>query len=288
MNIVLVHGILGFRKRFGVTYFNHVKDHLLGSDPTLKILVPQLSATGSIYTNGEELRTAILAAFARPLGADNALDPAGKTHIIGHSQGGLDSRYMLSPDKPNTSPQNDVSGKIASLTTIGSPHRGSEVADLLMGRPLDEGGVLAWFEKLLRMQGLAAKAVRELLTAVGLDNQALTDLGTQAMAEFNQKYRNSPGVRYFCLAGTGRSGGEETCHVLHPFYRYLKRHTGQPNDGLVTKTSAEGLPNSEILPAWPADHADEIGHDLDGGLDARPAFDYLSAYDAILKRLRAV
>lgn len=287
MNIVLVHGILGFRKRFGVTYFNNVKEHLLGSDSTLKIFVPQLSAIGNIYTNGEELRAAILEAFMRPVGADNVLDQAAKTHIIAHSQGGLDSRYMLSPDNPNTKPQNDLSCKIASLTTIGSPHRGSEVADLLMGRPFDEGAVLGWLEKLFGVHGLAEDVVRELFTALDLDNQALTDLGTRSMAEFNQKYRDNPRVRYFCVAGTGRTQCKETCQLLHPFYCYLKKHTGQPNDGLVTKVSAEGLPKPEIWPAWPADHADEIGHDLDKGVDATPAYHYLATYDAIVERLRA-
>lgn len=293
MNIVLVHGILGFRNRFGVNYFNHVQEHLLGSDSTLKILVPQLSAAGSIYTNGEELRAAILEAFAKPVGADNALDPAARTHIIGHSQGGLDSRYLLSPDNPNTKPRDDLSGKIASLITIGSPHQGSEVADLLMGRPLDESAALRWLHELFGVHGLAERVVRELLGVLGLDSQALTDLSTEAMAEFNRKYRDNPGVRYFCVAGTGYTQGKETCQLLHPFYGYLKDHTGQPNDGLVTKVSAEGPPpvegllQPEILPAWPVDHIGEVGHDLDKGLDAMPAFPYLAAYNAIVQRLRA-
>ena len=116
MNIVLVHGILGFRERFGVEYFNGVKEHL--QRPGRKILAPQLDPTGPIRERGEQLRGLIWKAFG-----DGTLDPAARTHIIGHSQGGLDSRFMLSPKNPNTTPANDLAGKVASLTTIGSPPR---------------------------------------------------------------------------------------------------------------------------------------------------------------------
>jgi len=52
------------------------------------------------------------------------LDPAQKTHIIAHSMGGLDSRYLLSPDNPTPNRM-----PIRSLTTIGTPHFGSPIAD---------------------------------------------------------------------------------------------------------------------------------------------------------------
>jgi triacylglycerol lipase len=121
MNIVLVHGTLGFREKFGVEYFNGIKERL--SKFTPNILVPQLDPTGTIRTCGDQLREAILGAFA-----SGAVEPGAKTHILGHSQGGLNARFMLSPKNPKSE---DLSGKITSLTTISSPHLGSPIADLL-------------------------------------------------------------------------------------------------------------------------------------------------------------
>lgn len=58
---------------------------------------------------------------------------------------------------------------------------------------------------------------------------------------------------------------------------------GEDNDGLVTLSSAIWGTGPEL---WPADHLDEIGHDLDQGLEARPThFDYMAKYEAIIDRL---
>lgn len=44
-----------------------------------------------------------------------------KVHIIAHSMGGLDSRHMIV--------KRDMAPQVASLTTIGTPHRGTSLAD---------------------------------------------------------------------------------------------------------------------------------------------------------------
>lgn len=264
MNIVLVYGILGFREKFGLEYFNGVKEHLQKAGHT--VLVPQLDSTGPIRERGEQLRGLISQAFN-----DGALDPAAKAHIIGHSQGGLDSRFMLSPGNPNTTPANDLSGRIASLSTVGSPHKGSPIADLLAGKDL--GGPLGT---------LARDAVRDLLKMFDVSPDALLDLETGRMKEFNEKYPDNPDVRYFSVAGKGRAGTSPTAVTLLEFHRHIKAVTGEENDGLVAVSSAERWGAS--WPAWPADHADEIGHDLNHPPDFGPlaGFDYLGAYDAIV------
>ena len=55
---------------------------------------------------------------------------ASKVHIIAHSMGGLDSRRMIV--------DLGMADKVASLTTIGTPHRGTILADHV----LKHGGVL--------------------------------------------------------------------------------------------------------------------------------------------------
>lgn len=276
MNIILVHGILGFREKFGVDYFNNVKEHLL-ERPGSNILVPQLDATGDIRKCGEQLRGLILAAFA-----EGTLDPAAKTHIIGHSQGGLNARFMLSPKNPNTNAGNDLSSKITSLATIGSPHQGSPVADLLAGKPLD--GKFKSLESILHHLDLGQDIVRALLERLGINPNALLDLTTERMWEFNLDYPDNREVQYFSVAGQGRAGTPQTCLFLLEFHHYIKSVTGEENDGLVTISSAQRWGAS--WPAWPADHADEIGHDLNNlELKPVPGFDYLAAYDAIVDRV---
>jgi triacylglycerol lipase len=198
---VLVHGVLGFREKFGVEYFNGIKERL--SKFTANVLVPQLDAAGTIRSCGEQLREAILAAFA-----SGALEPGAKTHIIGHSQGGLNARSMLSPKNPNSK---DLSGKIASLTTISSPHQGTPIADLLSLKPVDHE--LKTLELLIHHPALGQEVVREMLARLGISFSALTDVGPAAMRKFNQDYPDDPNIRYFSLAGAGRAQFPQTSLV---------------------------------------------------------------------------
>src|SRR5271154_6467497 len=94
MNIALVHGILGFREKFGIEYFRGVAEHLTAKGH--KVIPPILDPTRGIEDRGGQLRDQIDAALA-----NGVLDPGQKTHIFAHSMGGLDSRWILSPANPN-------------------------------------------------------------------------------------------------------------------------------------------------------------------------------------------
>src|SRR5262249_35428507 len=89
MNIVLVHGILGFRQKFGVEYFRGVAEHFRAQG--FAVLVPELDPTRGIEFRGNQLCDQINNGFNSGL-----LDRTQKTHIVAHSMGGLDSRYLLS------------------------------------------------------------------------------------------------------------------------------------------------------------------------------------------------
>jgi triacylglycerol lipase len=274
LNIVLAHGILGFKERFGIEYFNGVAEHL--REIPAKVFVPVVSPTGGIAQRGEELRRQIITAFN-----DGTLDPNQKAHIIGHSMGGLDSRYLLSPANKKTT-ENDVAARITSLTSIASPHRGSPIADLLALEPAEEMGVLDHLQEIIKHLSVLEEGVEEILYHFGISLKGLEDLTTESMQKFNQRYPDNPGIRYFSVAGTGRPGTVPTALVLLPFYKYIQSHTGQPSDGLVHVLSAQWGdfdPNT-----WPCDHADEIGHDLDHPLEAS-RFNYLERYDEIVKRV---
>jgi triacylglycerol lipase len=53
-----------------------------------------------------------------------AISGASKVNVIGHSHGGIYTRYAIT--------NLGMAGKVASLTTIASPHRGSVIADMIM------------------------------------------------------------------------------------------------------------------------------------------------------------
>src|ERR1700746_2810343 len=52
MNLVLVHGILGFRQKFGVEYFRGVAEHFRAQG--FAVLVPELDSTRGIEFRGNQ------------------------------------------------------------------------------------------------------------------------------------------------------------------------------------------------------------------------------------------
>ncbi len=117
--VVFVHGFAGFGElRFGparASYFRGVQDHLArrGIRCAFAALPPVASSTA----RGLELRR-----FVEELGDV-------EVHLVAHSMGGLDARWMLA---------NGNLTSVRSLVTIATPHRGTPLADLgsaVLGRP---------------------------------------------------------------------------------------------------------------------------------------------------------
>jgi triacylglycerol lipase len=265
MNIVLAHGIFGFRTLVGIHYFNGVKSALesvLEGTP-VRVLVTGVPPAGRIELRGAQLRQEIHQALDTGL-----LDAREKVHIIAHSMGGLDARFALSPAN-----KNNLAARVASLSTISTPHRGSLIANVLTANNL--------------LDRLTIPAVREVTRSLDLSTQGLQDLTTRALETFNEEFPDHPDVRYFSYAGKGRDGSKRTCTLLLAAYGLISLKTKQENDGLVTVDSATW--GEELVETWPADHADEIGHDLDRGPLATPgSFDHLQAYRRIVERLRGL
>jgi triacylglycerol lipase len=276
MNLVLAHGYLGFREFLGIEYFHGVKQ-LLEASFDVRVLVTKVDPDQGIETRGEQLRRQILVALGElsPNADDErrivkSLDPARQTHILGHSMGGLDSRFILSPAHPN-----NIASFIASLTTISTPHRGSPIADWFAAKLLRKGfSLLDWWME---------RKLRPALTKLGISLNGLQDLTTKHAASFNDKYVDHPQVRYFSVAGAGRTSGRATAKVLYPGYEYMKKKLQAENDGLVTVASATWGEFDAHL--WPAHHLDEIGHDLDHpGKPGR--FDHLTRFRELVARLQ--
>lgn len=118
--IVLAHGASGFRELFGVVdYFFSIPSELRYGGA--RVYVTQVSQFGSSEQRGEQL--------LRQIEVIVASSGARKVNLIGHSQGGLDARYVMAV-RPDL---------VASVTTIATPHRGADLADFLAAN-LTPGG----------------------------------------------------------------------------------------------------------------------------------------------------
>lgn len=217
--VVLAHGIMGF-DQLGV---GPVKNHYFrGVEPRLTKLGARVYAfrvrpTASVHARAEELARAV-----RELDAD-------KVNIIAHSMGGLDARYLAS--------KLGMAAKVASITTIGTPHRGTPLADL---------GTGLW--------GIAPTA-KMLLEKMGVDVNGFFDLTTSRMAEFNRAVPDARGVFYG--SWVARAPGSITVMnpLLLPTWKLIRAKAGD-NDGLVPLDSQQW---GEVFGAIDADHWAQIG-----------------------------
>lgn len=277
MNIILAHGLLGFDTLpvIRINYFNGIREHL-ESQFQARVLVPRVHPVRGIDARGDELKREILKALSQPE-ASPFFDPDQKVHILAHSMGGLDGRYLLSPANPG-----NIADRVCSLTTIGTPHRGSPLADLVESFVDGESAI----PLLGTVEGFFRDIVDKFHWVDGLH-----DMTAEPIRKFNDTYIDNPRLHYFCVAGKGRDGDHESSKTSKPLleaYRYIKKTTNEANDGLVPVSSALPVGWEAITPPWPADHFDEIGHDLDKGIDGKPThFNYLGKYEEIVERLRS-
>ena len=211
------------------------------------VLRTTVPATGSVKS-----RAAALAPQIDTLLADTG---ATQVHIIAHSMGGLDARYLIS--------SMGYASKVASLTTISTPHRGTPLADIALG--LQEGDQAAAFDALVALAELAG-----LVDADELD-QALIDLSEANADAFAAANPDAAGVIYQSYAGLSTPGGFEltdtsaACGAVAPdTLRGLLlipalAVTGtdlRPNDGVVPVDSATYTGFQGCIAA---DHLDQVG-----------------------------
>jgi triacylglycerol lipase len=229
--IVLVHGLFGFDEikptgTLGLAYFRNIAKFLSEAgycvpDP------PRLRPAGTVVNRARDLKDYL---------DDREETRHAKAHLIAHSMGGLDARCLIS--------ELDMAGRIASLTTIGTPHEGSPLADwiALASRPLDP-----LLGSLVRLLGFDP----DRLGGIG-------DLTIQARADYNARVPDHPGVRYYTVAG--RYAPERILgYPLGPLgltCDLIQRQEGD-NDGLVSVASALFQSRREAwtpLGTWDANH----------------------------------
>ncbi|WP_144778941.1 lipase family alpha/beta hydrolase [Marinobacter maritimus] len=186
--VVLVHGMFGFDSIIGVDYWYGIAEDLRknGAD----VYTTQVPALDSTIARGEALLPQIEAIAA----------VHGKVNLIGHSHGGPTARYV-STIRPDL---------VASVTSVGSPHTGSPVADLIYNSP---------GEGLAVTLGNALGGLIDALSGGGYNQDvrsSLQSLTSQGSAEFNnfapagmpasacgEGAYSANGIRFYSWGGTG-------------------------------------------------------------------------------------
>ena len=235
--VVLLHGLLGFDElAIGparLAYFRGLTERIraVGVD----VHRPRVARTASVALRAEQLVRRLDQLSVK------------RVNLIAHSMGGLDARYAMA--------KLGLSGRVASLVTIGTPHRGTPLADLgsqVIGETL---------------------GLRRALTALGLDVEAFYDLTTARMAAFNERVSDVRGVWYGSVVA---HAGRGSLHpLLWPAHRILSRRVG-PNDGLVPLASQAW---GEVVAEIEADHWAQIGWSRH--------FDAAELFEELLRELRA-
>ena len=272
--IVLVHGLLGFDSLLGIyDYFYGLPSELRSGGA--KVYIANVSSSNYTEVRGEQL--------IRYLDQLRATYGHTKFNLIGHSHGGPTARYVASV-RPDL---------VASMTSVGSPHTGSKVADGLRtaaapGSALET--ILAGFVNALSVFIEFLSGDDDPQNALG----ALASLNSAGSATFNSRHpQGKPttscgqgasvvnNVRYYSMGGTS---------VLTNVFDASDAMLGagalffgfEQNDGLVGKCSSHWGVVLRDDYGW--NHLDEVNQIL--GLRGLFASSPASVYRAQANRLK--
>ena len=224
---IFVHGIIAHDRPGINKYWGRIPEAL--RETGAKVYFGNTDAWGDIKSNAKILKTSI----------DKVLDEtkSEKINIIAHSKGGLDSRYFIW--------KYNYGSKVASLTTISTPHHGAELSDLI-------------YRQRIFHSRIAKKALKFFGKLYGDKNPALFKLNyqltTKYMKIFNAQILPDDRVYYQSIYSTMKNAFDDLLFLNT--YRYIKKITGD-NDGFVSESSAKwgnnitkiegGISHAEIL-----------------------------------------
>ncbi|MGE6994619.1 triacylglycerol lipase [Pseudomonas sp. NPDC047961] len=271
--IVLAHGMLGFDSLLGIDYWYGIPQALRRDGA--QVYVTEVSQLNTSELRGEELLQQveeIVAISGKP-----------KVNLVGHSHGGPTVRYVAAV-RPDL---------VASVTSVGAPHKGSDVADLLRKIPEGSGGE-AILAGLINGMGalihfLSGSPSTEPQNSLG----SLESLNSEGAARFNAKYPQGVptsacgegaykvnGVRYYSWSGT--SPLTNPLDVSDAMLGAGSLAFDEANDGLVGRCSSHlGM---VIRDNYRMNHLDEVNQVL--GLTSLFETDPVTIYRQHANRLK--
>ncbi len=235
--VLLMHGLGALAQPWRKSQLHPIAEHL--RQYGIRAYAPNVAPYAPIAQRAERWRRLLLAVLHETR--------APKVHLIAHSMGGLDARYLIS--------RLDGYQHVASLTTIATPHRGTSLAQLVLERP---AFMRRWMEHLARHLShlFLPDEPAALLEAVAqLTPAYVTEV-------FNPEVPDHPNVP--CFSWAGMAGPGTTIPItpcIAPLARYIYRHEGL-NDGYVSVRSARWGHFSGTLPV---DHLRQVGVHLGPG-----------------------
>ena len=244
--LLLIHG-LNLRDDWIFSYWGSVTSTLEAHGA--KVYLSGQDAWGAIPENAR--------ALSRRAGEILAETGAEKLNLLAHSKGGLEARYLISTL--------GFAGHAASLTTICTPHRGSQAAEEWLKRERICRLAGRWAENFWRARG---DRDPNFLAAV-------SSLTPQAMERFNDENPDDPLVYYQSWsARLDRAGWDPMDRV-----QLWLTKADAPTDGLVSPDSAVWGVHRGTLEG--VSHQDSAG----GRRRTRPGFDAGTFYIRLVQEL---
>ncbi len=206
--VLMIHGV-GFRDLKWPLYWGRIPAALTGEGAVL--YYGQQDCWARVEDNAKTIKARI-----RQILEETNTE---KINIIAHSKGGLEARMAAS--------SLGMGACIASITTIGTPHRGSKTVDRLLKAP----------DSLFNIAAFAVDNWIGLIGDTKPDFYAVCrDFSTEYAEAFNRANPDVPGVFYQSFAGVMKTPLSDI--NLSTANAVVKRIEGE-NDGLVSVESAK-------------------------------------------------
>lgn len=205
--IILVHGV-ALRETKLIRAFGKIEYTL--KEAGYDVYTAGTDGFGSIESNAAQLKEIILGVLGTT-GAE-------KINIIAHSKGGLDSKYMIR--------ELDMAGKVASLTTLCTPHRGSAIATHLWSLPM-------WVKKVITF------FINGFYKLIGDKNPDSMKVCEQLKKPEEDTVEESFSDKVYCQSYSTKLRSGKDCVLMAvplTLYNYTE---GVENDGMVSEESAK-------------------------------------------------
>ena len=216
--ILLVHGVF-FRDTKYFNYWGRIPNELEANGA--EIFYGNHHSASSVADSAAELKLRIIEILSET--------GAKKVNIIAHSKGGLDCRYAIS--------KLGIADKVASLTTINTPHNGCLFADYLLSKIPSS------------TKNKVADTYNSTLKKLGEPNPdflaAVNDLTDNYCKQLNLELTTPQGV--YCQSfGSVLTRATNGKFPLNFSYHLVKHFSGE-NDGLVSAESFRWGENFTLL-----------------------------------------
>ncbi len=214
---------------------------------------------------------------------------AYRFHLIAHSMGGLDARYLTS--------MLGFEEVVVSVTTIATPHRGTPFADETLRQVEDFESEVNW----------ATQWLGGTFSEVAEDPDTLAALRSLSVAEaepFNNEVRDQPGVYYQSFGAVATLLGRDYMDYEWTTCGTIATHGSAPSDRVpvalyvphalmssIPDNASDGLiPTSSQV--WgnfrgclPADHLEVAGDPDSPGINPRTGYDAVRFFELLAEEL---